>query len=81
MILSTQKYPHIFPQHISNDKNKKHLILGYIKRGEHFGEHSAFNDLPNPYTIEAFSPKVELYKIHRSHFIQYFGGLNGEPLS
>ena len=52
-----------------------------MKLGEHFGEQSAFNDLPNPYTIEALTPKVELYKIHRANFIQYFGGLGGEPLA
>ena len=57
------------------------MIVGELKRGEHFGEHSAFNDLPNPFTIEVLTSKCELYKIHRSHFIQYFGGLEGEPLA
>jgi CRP-like cAMP-binding protein len=39
-----------------------------------FGEQSALNDLPNPYTIVAATPKVEYYKIHRSNLISYFGG-------
>jgi len=38
------------------------------------------NDLPNPFSIEALSPKVEVYKILRAHFIKYFGGLQGEPV-
>lgn len=57
------------------------MVLGYLKRGEFFGEQSAFNDMPSPYTVEALSSKVELYKIHRSNFIQYFGGIGGEPLA
>jgi CRP-like cAMP-binding protein len=52
-----------------------------LRRGEHFGEQSAFNDLPSPFTVEATTAKVELYKIHRANFIQYFGGLDGEPLA
>jgi CRP-like cAMP-binding protein len=45
-----------------------------MHRGEMFGEQSALNDLPNPYTIVAATPKVEYYKIHRSNLISYFGG-------
>jgi len=52
-----------------------------LRRGEHFGEASALNDIENPFTVEAYTPKVELYKIHRSYFIQHFGGLTGEPVS
>lgn len=66
---STTKDTQIFPPEIHNDKNKKHLVLGTLKRGEFFGEASALNDLANLYTIEALSPKVELYKIYRSYFI------------
>lgn len=33
-----------------------------------FGEQSALNDLDNPFTVVAASPKVEYYKIHRSNF-------------
>jgi hypothetical protein len=43
-----------------------------------FGEQSALNDLPSPYSIVAASPKVEYYKIHRSNFTSFFGGANGE---
>ena len=81
ILYSTAKDATLFPPDIANDRNKKHLVIGTLRRGEHFGEGSALNDLPNPYTIEAVSPKVELYKIHRSYFTQYFGGLNGEPVS
>ncbi len=49
-------------------------------RGESFGEHSALNDLPNPFSVEVFTPRVEIYKILRAHFIKYFGGLQGEPV-
>eukprot|EP00347_Sterkiella_histriomuscorum_P017137 403350523 len=83
VLLSTQTQylgEQIFPEQIQQDKNKKHLVIGYIQRGECFGEHSALNDLPNPYTIEVFTKKAEVYKILRSNFVQYFGGLQGEPV-
>lgn len=54
---------------------KKQLVLGTLKTGDCFGEHSALNDLKNPYSIEAASPKVIVYTILRNHFIHYFGGL------
>jgi len=38
-------------------------VIGYLKAGDSFGEHSALNDLVNPWTIEAYSQKVEVYKI------------------
>ena len=63
------------------EEKKKQLVIGYLKQGDCFGEASALNDLENPYTIEAITPKVEYYKILRAHFIQYFGGLGGEPVS
>jgi CRP-like cAMP-binding protein len=53
--------------------------LGTLKRGDSFGEHSALNDLPNPYTVEALTKEVHLYKILRGHLIQYFGGVQGDP--
>ena len=34
-----------------------------MKRGECFGEHSALNDYPNPFTVEVFTKKAEIYKI------------------
>lgn len=51
-----------------------------MKRGDSFGEHSALNDLPNPYTVEALTKEVHLYKILRGHLIQYFGGIQGDPV-
>ena len=50
-----------------------------MKRGDSFGEPSALNDLPNPFTVEAHSKEVHLYKILRGHFITYFGGDLGDP--
>lgn len=49
--------------------NRKQLVIGTLKRGESFGEHSALNDLPNPYTVEAATKEVQLYKILRAHFM------------
>jgi CRP-like cAMP-binding protein len=46
-----------------------------------FGEQSALNDLPNPFTVVAASPKVEIYKIHRNHFVSNFGGPNGDAVN
>jgi hypothetical protein len=57
------------------------LAIGTLKRGESFGEHSALNDLPNPFTVEALTKEVHLYKILRAHFIQYFGGMSGDPVT
>ena len=54
--------------------------MGTLKRGDSFGEHSALNDLPNPYTVEALTKEVHLYKILRGHLIQYFGGVQGDPV-
>jgi len=49
--------------------------------GDMFGEQSALNDLPNPYTIVAATKKVEYYKIHRSNLTSFFGGVNGESIN
>lgn len=46
-----------------------------------FGEQSALNDLANPFTVVAASPKVELYKIHRSNFYRFFGGVEGSSIN
>jgi CRP-like cAMP-binding protein len=52
-----------------------------MSKGDMFGEQSALNDLPNPYTIVAASSKVEYYKIHRSNLTSFFGGVNGESIN
>ena len=79
VLLSTHATMHqgraLFPTEISQDKTKKQAVIGYLGKGDSFGEHSAINDLPNPFSVEALSPKVEVYKILRAHFIKYFGGL------
>ena len=46
-----------------------------------FGEQSAMNDLPNPFTVVACSNKVEIYKIHRTNFSKHFGGPEGEAVN
>ena len=56
-----------------------HLVLGYLKVGDVFGEQSAIEDSPNDWTLEVSSKDAEVYKIHRSNFAQYFGGLDGVP--
>lgn len=53
----------------SGKPNKKHLIVGTLKRGDSFGEASALNDLPNPYTVECLTKEVHVYKILRGHLI------------
>lgn len=60
--------------------NRKHIVLGTLKRGDCFGEHSALNDVPNPFTVEALTKEVHVYKILRGHLIQYFGGVQGDPV-
>lgn len=60
---------------------QKFMVLGQLNQGDLFGEQSALNDLPNPFSVVACSPKVEYYKIHRSNFSSYFGGSNGEQVS
>jgi len=41
-------------------------VIGQLQRGEYFGESSALNDTPTPYTVEAITPKVEFYVVHRA---------------
>jgi len=54
-------------------------MLGHLQRGDMFGEQSALNDLPNPYTLVAASSKVEYYRIHTAHYtIKFFGGSEGQ---
>jgi CRP-like cAMP-binding protein len=43
--------------------------VGTLKRGDSFGEASALNDLPNPYTVECLTKEVHVYKILRGHLI------------
>ncbi len=79
MLLNTATDPLSLPSDV-NYQQKRYLVLGELKRGDSFGEHSALNDLPNPYTVEASTKEVHLYKILRGHFIQYFGGVQGDPV-
>ena len=60
---------------------QKNIVLGHLHIGEMFGEQSALNDLTNPYSIVACTPRVEYYKIHRSNFSSYFGGSNGDQIN
>lgn len=79
LLLNTQTEPLSLPAEI-NPHQRRYLVLGTLKRGDSFGEQSALNDLPNPYTVEAWTNEVHLYKILRGHLIQYFGGVQGDPV-
>ena len=52
--------------------------MGHIGIGDLFGEQSALNDIPNPYSVVAATGKVEYYKIHRTNFNAYFNSGLGE---
>ncbi len=60
-----------------NEGKVKQLVFGYLKVGDIFGEQSALEDYPNPWSIEVTSKTASFYQIHRSNFIKYFGGNNG----
>ena len=69
ILYSVEKLPDVFIESAIFDKSKqKYFVLGHLQRGEMFGEQSALNNLPNPYSIIAATSKVEYYKIHRSNF-------------
>ena len=63
---------------IVDKERQKYVVIGQLQRGDMFGEQSALNDEPNPFTIVAATPKVEYYKIHRNHFKRFFDGHGGE---
>lgn len=56
-------------------------MIGHFKQGDMFGEQSALNDIDCPYCVAACSAKVEYYKIHRSNFLKYFGGEEGNQVN
>jgi CRP-like cAMP-binding protein len=56
-------------------------MLGHLKTGDMFGEQCALNDIVSSYSVVGCSNKVEYYKIHRSHFLQYFGGDEGNQVN
>lgn len=81
VLYNVDMLPEIFGESAFYDKQKqKYFVIGQFGRGEMFGEQSALNDLDNPFTVVAASPKVELYKIHRSNFYQFFGGVQGSSI-
>jgi len=49
--------------------NRRQIVIGTLKRGDSFGEQSALNDMPNPFSVEAVTKEVQLYKILRGHFL------------
>ncbi len=59
--------------------DQRQIVFGNLSVGDFFGEQSAINDLPNPWTIEVTSKSATIFKIHRSQFIQHFGGQEGAP--
>lgn len=81
VLYNVDMLPEVFGESAFYDKQKqKYFVIGQFGRGEMFGEQSALNDLANPFTVVAASPKVELYKIHRSNFYQFFGGVEGSSI-
>ncbi len=66
--------------HEKLEEHHKQLVIGAHRPGDCIGEASALNDFDNPYTVEVATKKAEIYKIHRSNFIKYFGGLKGDPV-
>ena len=58
----------------------REAMLGTLRSGECFGEHSALLDLVTPFSVEA-AGDVEVYKIHRAHLLKNFGGDGGEPVA
>lgn len=56
-------------------------MFGHLKAGDMFGEQCALNDIDSSYSVVSCSKKVEYYKIHRSHFLQYFGGNDGNHVN
>jgi CRP-like cAMP-binding protein len=60
---------------------QKYLMFGHLKTGDMFSEQCALNDIVSSYSVVACSAKVEYYKIHRSHFLQHFGGNDGNQVN
>ena len=67
IIYPVDKLPLIFGEGAFYDKEKQqYLVMGHLERGAMFGQQSALNDLPHPFTVVAATPKVEVYKILRT---------------
>ena len=67
---------------IIDEAKQKYIVLGHLEKGDMFGEQSALNDLPHPYTLVAASPKLEYYKIQLASFTnKFFGGLEGSQIN
>jgi len=82
LLYPTNKMSDIFVKSDLFDPDKQQLVMiGHISRGDMFGEQSALNDISSTYTVAACSPKVEYYKIHRSDFLKYFGGDDGNQVN
>ena len=54
-------------------------MLNTLKRGEIFGQESAILDQDSPCSVEVYGKSAVVYKIHRSNFVQHFGGQDGAP--
>ena len=62
-----------------SDKNNHLVLFHKLKKGDILGEETALNDVPNKLSVEVISETATIYSIHRSQFLKYFGGLEGEP--
>lgn len=68
----------VFPQSVR--ERWEWLILDTYHKGHSFGEITAVNKIPSPFTVEVCSEKAILLKIHINDFIWHFGGEEGEPM-
>jgi len=80
LLLSTRLPPmaQVFPSAVR--ERWEWLILDKYHKGQSFGEITAVNKIPSPYTIEVCSEKAVLLKIHINDFLWKFGGEEGEPM-
>ena len=57
------------------------MIMDKLHKGDIFGEQSALNDELSNLTFEVCSKKAQVSKIQKDKFFEFFGGLDGEPVT
>ena len=61
--IQTEEFKDVFPREVNQKYNC--IVLGNLKKGEIFGEHSAVNGAKNPYTVVVRSQSAVVFKINR----------------
>ena len=61
-------YANVFPSTAMEEYS--HVFLDFLHKGDIFGEHSAINGDRHPYTVEAESSYVTVYRISRESLRQ-----------